>query len=405
MLPTASSLQRVLICPTSHALPQVKQNTEASRKGNGVHDFLARTLTGSEVKTALADVAPEFHQDCLDIDVESLPSELTSLRVEWSVAYNPVTRAVLDLGDNIGRRYAQVFAEKAPGHDISHWYFGTMDYCGRQENGVLRIGDFKTGNAFSTPAAKENSQLLFGALCVTKLLGEQECDAEIIKTKDEVRSDIAHFDGFALESFAFDLNVLHATLSTTGKLPVIEGEHCRWCPGFNHCPSKMRLIARIATSPNSLSDEIFDKLRSGDAREAYARYRAVRMAFRMLELKFREYAEHNGGIPTSNGKRWGPVTTDKLRIDPEIAFNVISERFGTTVARDAMELNTSKSRIGKALKPLSARGKHAATLKSTMSDISGAGGFTKKTKTEFSEYEPTTGEETDDGETEQDDAA
>ena len=45
LMPSASSIQRVMECPSSHVLPQIKSSSEAAERGTAIHAFLEQIVS------------------------------------------------------------------------------------------------------------------------------------------------------------------------------------------------------------------------------------------------------------------------------------------------------------------------------------------------------------------------
>jgi len=393
-LPSASGLKYAMACNGQAKLPKVASVSESADNGNLRHEYLAAALVGDSERAqdALAQMPADVAEECRGIDLSSMPS-FKWVMTEAAYAYNPDTRMARLLGNDIGRDYA------GHGWRPTEEYPMTADFVGITHENRLVVGDWKTGNAFTVEAAKDNWQL--AALAVSAqshaLAGfgvngpglpeglGGEVDVMIVRTKGEVRIDLSTFDAFDLESFRQDLEGLAKYIRDEKAEPKLTtGSHCRWCPSFDFCPAQTNLIRSLAMKPNVMVDEAAAMLTPETASAAYARYRVIKQAMRRIEQQFQQYARKQP-IELPDGKVYGVVDVPDTRIEPGVALAVLTEKYGREVALKAMTLETSKAGIDRALAPVAEKGKKAGMVREALADIQRLGGVTTVVKQELRE--------------------
>ncbi len=93
-------------------------------------------------------------------------------------------------------------------------------------------------------------------------------------------------------------------------------------------------------------------------------------------------------IDLGKGRVFGPHEETSEVFDPEVVWPWLVERFGTDVAKAAMSLETSKTRIGKALSVTFPRGKKTALVDAALDELRALpGAVERKTKTTIEEHE------------------
>lgn len=391
-LPSASSLKRVLACPGSAVLPQVGSITEASEKGTQLHEYLALRLIGRGEEVALVAVKPEYWEEAKAIDLSEMPT-FEWVRTEVAFAYDPSTRVGRILGDNINRQYEKF------GVVADEEYACTIDWCGKTADGRLVLGDWKTGNAYTVEAAKDNSQLLLGALCVRSCFGNQAdlepVHAAIVRTKETTRFDWASYDPFDLELFSDQLDILKTQLREMApeKPRLVEGAHCQYCPAFNYCPAKTALMRALSVTPGLLADDVQGMLTEGNAATAYMRYRAIKAALRKLDTAFQEYAARTP-ISLPDGKVYGRKTSETPELDPLKVRDVMLEMgYHGKVLDAALALDTSKAAIDRAMGMVAERGQKASLVRNVLAAVEARGGIVLKRSERIVEHDPKKGDE------------
>lgn len=378
MFPTASSLQRVMTCHASGLLPQVKTSGEASIRGSAIHLYLARVMGGWSYADAIKDVPEQFVDDCASIELDDLP-KLKRITVERPIA----------ISANTGRAREPISKHDRDYSDVRDGEFaGTADIVGLVDggpnDGMLYVGDYKTGNGFTVPRAKNNWQLKMLGLAFARYMGIDRVMISIIKTQDEITHDEHILEAADLNKIELELFGLAAQLNKKS-MSMVEGDHCKYCPSFTFCPAKTALIKQVTMKPELTVDGVITELQSGDAATAYARYRVIKQIVHKLDSAFRSYAEVNP-IALPDGMVYGPVSRTEEILNATAVYDVLSETFSQEVAREACTFDTSKAAIDRAIAPHCARGTKAAKVREVLKAASEIAGVEVKTRTEIREH-------------------
>lgn len=205
-----STAERVINCPGSVALaaqmpPQVE--SEAMREGTRRHELVAEILNEK-------------------IDSRSIDDE-------------KVLEA-LDLFDNEfdPKGYALFDVEARVEFPWNKTIFGTADVIGRLSDTKAFVLDFKFGDGYQVEA-EENQQLMFYAAAALEsghwsMKGRTDVELVIIQPPFIRRSMI---DIRRLHDFSADLKRA-VKLAQEPDAPLVEGDHCRFCPAKAICPQK-----------------------------------------------------------------------------------------------------------------------------------------------------------------------
>jgi len=299
---TASALERVISCPASESLPHIRRESQAAKAGTARHTYLQ--FVGEEGVLAALRVPHEYRSICLDIDLDGLP---TNLAAEVAFAYDVKTGEARELGRGLSRDYSQCSKTEIP---------GTIDVLGFSE-GRLYVGDYK-GPGFIR--ARGNKQLLFAAMCAAKVYGMRDVLAEIINVRNGDCFRNSWSPTFEeLDEFERELvRAYEATLPGPGKdFSYTEGEHCRYCPGYDSCPAKTRTLKMMLEwAPEPAFDE-------DDAKAAYENLLKMKERVARAEDRLKSYAEHRT-IDLGDGKAYGlHEKTGRDVIDSDIVAEVV----------------------------------------------------------------------------------
>ena len=223
-----STAERVINCPGSVALaaqmPPQEEN-EAMREGTRRHELVAEILNEK-------------------IDSRSIDDE-------------KVLEA-LDLFDNEfdPKGYALFDVEARVEFPWNKTIFGTADVIGRLSDTKAFVLDFKFGDGYQVEA-EENQQLMFYAAAALEsghwsMKGRTDVELVIIQPPFIRRSMI---DIRRLHDFSADLKRA-VKLAQEPDAPLVEGDHCRFCPGKAICPLKTGAAERaIVTAIASIGPD------------------------------------------------------------------------------------------------------------------------------------------------------
>ena len=322
-LPTASSLERVLACPASHVLPQVRTTGEAAERGSAIGRYVRDILAGEDADIAIARVPQaKWKATCRGLDWEAICGDLVPETIRAEVAYGVVPNefdGARLLGVNLGRRYPKLLPNE---------YAGTNDLEGRAEDGYGVVGDLKSG--LDVTACGANPQMRFHALARSVVTGKP-VEARVLQIRESGRVDVdAHlFTSLELDSFADELTELVVRIDAArsvylagGQPDVNAGSHCRYCHAKWSCPA-FTLPARSALpapSAGPLSDD--------EAMAAWQKIREVKAWAVEAEARMKDLARSRP-FPVRWGKELREITFTRETFSSERAQDVIRALGGT----------------------------------------------------------------------------
>lgn len=347
-IPTGSQMDRILRCPASAALPQVRDaNDEKHRdRGTAAHAFLARVgEVGREA--ALAEVDEQWRPFCDSIELAQLEDRVT-LTTELALAYDwrRDTARILEVLD--ARAY-----EVDPDSEIPL----TIDLAGVAD-GTVYAGDYKGPHAW-LPEPEQSMQLGLAALALARLHDAWSARVEYIRLRDDgtTRRFGAALDAFALEGAADRVRTamgnvaeLRARHDAGETLSVVEGPWCRYCSARPHCPAKTAMIrAVISDTARSIPYDL--PITPANAGAAYSMWTRAREVIKTLESALYAYARDVaiplGEDPDGSLRFFGSLAREgNEELDGGIAYGVLAEMYGTDEAAKAVEMSITKKSIG-----------------------------------------------------------
>jgi len=353
-----SKIERVLACPASHALPQTYDPPSAyAQGGNDKHAALAAYVADGLTSAHLPEVAAWVE------DVAEAAEPLKGSRIEVALAYDVLWGSGRVIGESIGRAYGPTGLNEV---------VGSADYL-RHDDGQLWVVDLKTGRAEVT-APHENAQLLTLAVAARAALGQRGgARLSLLLAPDgspprwrhaEVTGgDLTHHEE-RLAAMAVAVEEARGDVQA-GRAPrhLAQGEHCRYCPAKAACPARNALARGTLETPVEQASDWRAMLAAGKRAEVYRLWRAARDV--LGEVGDALHASAAGApIELGGGEVFGRREVTRAVIDAEAAWPLLAEPFGSTVARAAMTLDTSKAGIARAAAVLWEQRK-AAGVKST----------------------------------------
>lgn len=382
-LPSASKLELAEACLGSAVYPRADSVSPFAAAGSAKHRFLARTQeAGREI--ALSEVPSEHRAACEALDTDALPSgQKGSWAVEVAFAFDSATGEAREIGRNLERAYP-------PG--LVTEMVGTIDLeaLTADGQGVIVI-DLKTGSRTVTRAA-DNPQLLFAAVCSARTRGKNKALAGICYVAEDGTPtyDWVELDGFALDVAAIRLqdlgaSILRARVSKDFTLHL--GKHCSYCPTLHSCPAQLGMVQRMVLSEADAVTEITNLLTPQRAAEAWARVKGVKEAVKRMEAAIYAYATAET-IPLEDGYVLGPTDSSREQVDGRVAREVLARRYGQDIADKAVEYETSKAAIRRALMTQVQFGgeKIGVLERETLDDIRDNGGISMKTTRTIKEH-------------------
>jgi hypothetical protein len=371
-LPSASRIDRAIHCTASVLLPQVDESGPAADRGTAIHRYLATGELPEDV---------ELRAACEVFDRATLPTDPALWAANVAFAWDCET----DKGRELGRHLNRQYPETAPTE-----YRGEADVVGMDADGeTVAVIDFKSGWSRKTPA-HESMQLRMLALGACRAYGRSRARVALCHLRDDGSAywEWAELDAFELEASGVVLRALAAAIAEGDDKPRM-GEWCRYCPAFRACPAQTALIRHMSWEPAQTAEDILSQLTPERAALAYQRLQQVREAMKRVDAALHAWAkEHPIQLP--NGQVFGPVATTREVVSGDVAYRVLSEKYGQEVALAACEMSASKASIERALKPLAAKtGEKVTHLKrAALEALGAAGGLEEKVSVTVREHAP-----------------
>lgn len=371
MLPTASQLDRVLNCPASHVLPQVRTQSDAADFGTAVHRFLERAhAVGRDV--ALTETDGRVRDLCEQLPLDELPA---GGRREVSFAWNYKTGNARILGKN--RDYSDVGPDE---------YCGTADCVGTL-NGVAIVIDWKSGRYVGDPS--KAAQLLLLSLCLTYTMDVSDSRQSFVYLNDDGTffRDEAAVDGFDLAAFALRLQALPAKIEVArvqveaGRDPdVSNGPWCRFCPAAPSCPAKVALARSFGNELVSIRERV-TALSPDEAGKVYARALEYQALVEEVIAGLKDVARVTPLELPDGRVLQETMVKVPTRVDADVAETVLRETYGAEAASEAVttEKSTTLTAIESALRKRAAPGKLAGMKRDTVDALRARGGLKEGT--------------------------
>lgn len=379
-LPTASKLSLVDECPPSWVLPRIRETHDAADEGRDKHTSLRAALEGNVDALRQED-------DWRDAVLELLADRQNMAELhEAAYAYDVATGRARFLGCDLGRNYGQTETEFAGAAD---WVLDRGD--------VLEVWDLKTGLAPSE-SIEHHAQLRMLA-CAVGLTHQRPVQTFLLLApRDGQRPRIVtgpRYEVFDLYELAEWLLSIYARIETERRRGdprhrrYSVGKWCATCAARLSCPTQVEMVRRLVQAPDDAAGDIGRALAMPETRAlAYHRLRAAEKALQWARGQLYASVREYGPIDLGKGRVFGPHEETSEAFDPEVAWPWLVERFGVDVAKAAMSLETSKTRIGKALSVAFPRGKKTALVDAALDELRALpGAVERKTKTTIEEHE------------------
>lgn len=374
-----SAIERILACHASEVLPH-SDDVEGAYAGQGraTHEYLER-VDPANPSAALAEVPEEYRDQCELLDLDALPLG-PEYRREVSMSFD-VTSGV---ASEAPRDYA----------GLPHTHIPcTADVVGVSEDSVY-IADYKTGRGARQPAGKA-PQLLFGALCATRIHGKNTAIVEYIDLSNPTRPyrDTATVGYFELEEFAAEVTAAWVAVEQMRQGNAVptefnEGSHCRYCPAFEACPAKRKMLARIESTDLEREVEMSwaGSLTPASAPTAYQQWQMVKqLEKRMSDIIYSYASQHDIVLP--DGKRFGKRTVQgNEKLDGQVAYDVIAAEYGAELALETVQLTCTKAAMKRSLKTVCPTGGVASAERALLKRIKDEGGISRKQSERIEEY-------------------
>lgn len=373
MIGTASALPRLLQCPGSAHLEQIRSTSELAEKGAWRHRFLELVSTVGPIE-AILHIPEEYQAICEALPTDELP---TNLGAEVAFAVDLADGRGWEIGRGLDRAYGDL-----PAFAIA----GTADVVGLS-NEVVYIADWKS--AGHQGRARDSLQLRFLALAACRAYGRDRATVELIRLSDDgqPRRDAHTYDELDLDAFALELR---ARLPGSTDRTLHTGPWCGYCPSRPVCPAQSRMAVEVAEG------RLFDEpgsllpLTPERAGVAWDRLKATKALLSHVESAVMATLDEAGGmLPLPGGRQLVKRTVPgNEKLDGEVAFAVLLEQHGQEVARSAVAMTVTKAGIKDALRPIAQKhGQLSKLEKATLEEVRKRDGASRGTRTVVEEAE------------------
>lgn len=348
-LPSPSSHDRVVICPPSPVLPQVKDLGDVwTIRGSSLHKFLADVpVIGAAA--ALEKVPAQWREDAEAIDLSRLPAcDPDAFAAEVWIAVHVETGRAREIGRGLTREAAYALAQ--PGEML-----GALDTVGLGREVVLVL-DYKTGWKVQAPAV-QHRQLRAYAWMAAKLYRRTRAAVAICRIGEDGTPwfDRAEFDAFELATIEAEIHAMLAAVEAqrakvaAGQMPDLTvGDHCRYCPAYLACPAQMALVRQFAAAPDAL-EQMIATATPDQLAAAWERVHAVEKVVARAKAVLQRVASTTP-IPMGDGTVIGAVAVEHL--DPDQTELALIALYGKDFASKVVtyEKSATKAALKDALK-------------------------------------------------------
>jgi hypothetical protein len=367
-LPSFSSIERAVRCRASTVLPQADHVSDQAEGGTVMHTFMERVRNLRAEGKALEEArelalaeAPEEEQDFLAaIPVEDLPTDPKAFAAEVALAFDALTGKARELGRGIGRRYEQ--AALAQGKPLAPTEFvGTVDIAALHGSDGVFVGDWKRRGRY-VKAARDNWQIRAGLAAAAAAWGRSRGLGSIIRIYDdgETYRDRGELSSADLNQARYELTTLAVAILNDRKafakgeeIPATTGDHCRYCPSFQFCPSNLALVRRIVTDEPAVRAEIVVNRETAPKIVAFvAQLKALQEEVKdALDTLAAQAAAEGKPLEMGDGTVYAPVAKSRDSIAGGSATRALLEQeFGTEALAKEFDLDVTKSAIKAALR-------------------------------------------------------
>lgn len=348
---SGSGGDRVAICAPSEALPHIQYSrAEWTARGTAIHAFLA-AVPNIGRDEALKVAPAKWREDCELIDLSEETGlghflDSTKYLAEVSFAFDVVTGKARVLGQNLGRDYSAATETEV---------VCTVDIVGLTADAVV-VPDFKSGHAYLDPL--QMWQLKIISLAAARAYDRPRAVSGAILLRDDGTNYFkrVEFDELDLDLFEIGLRRMaarvvdaRAAYERGERLVTVEGEHCRYCPAFDYCPSKMALVKSFAAAPDGVGITI-EGATEEELLLAWERASALEQVVERVKESIRLRARQKP-IPMGGGMVLGESPVEE-GVKSDVASAVLGSKYGLETARAAVETKAviTKSSIEKALR-------------------------------------------------------
>ena len=357
----ASSLQRLMACPASGAMPQVTgESSGYAEAGTAGHAFLERLAKGADVEEALAAVPQEHREMCKRIDLDAI--EFANSRAEQSFHWRS------DIGTKAGAETEALFSVT-----------GTTDQLTMRDS-VLTVTDWKFGRPEFTHPARGNKQLMFYGMAAMSEWGAEKLVLRlgfIDQDSGRVHYDIHEPSPVEVRLFKDELSmalirrVVAAEDLEMGHLPnLTEGDHCFFCPARTQCPAKVALIQQFAQG--LVLKHPAGEITPAGIGASWVKVQKIKKAIADFEASIAGWVKTNGEVPLPSGKVLGVIKRKgNEKLDPHVAMDCLVDVVGLDLATEAVTMSVTKKAILEAVKSAGLKNRDADKVVKAIRDAKG----------------------------------
>ena len=268
----------------------------------------------------------------------------------------------------------------------SRWIFGTADVV-EVDGPAPAVSDYKVtdvpidARGLLKPAAQSH-QLRFLALAVARMTGADAVEVAHLRVGSDGRIDgsdragLSYFDLAQVEEEVRGIVARVERAAAQAQPDLNPGEHCRWCPAAQRCPSTRTLIGQLIEDLDMAPLPVI-----ADA-VAWLWVKQARGALDLLDQELRRRAAL-APIRLPDGREVREVDVEQRSLDPRVAHDVMRDAYGRGKAWEAME--TSRAALQRAI------GGGGAGLRSVLKEIEARGGVQLTTVRRVVEVAPEPG--------------
>lgn len=321
---SASNADRVVACPASDVLPQIREENEAAEKGTIIHEFLqGLTMFPGEREQLLARVPDAHREYCRRLDITPVLNGLTVVGVEMAYALNVASQTVRFIGSNIGRNYGRLDRYEVP---------CTLDVEAIRTDGTPVELDWKTGRFMDEIENRWQRRI-----CATAMIlkhGTSEAGSANVYTRDDGglypdRCDFSIVDalGFCAElKSAIDRRDYAAEVITAGRVPDVypnTEKQCKYCPARDACPATTALVRsftrELATTDMLAAIEVATPEEQGFA---LGRVKQFASLAEVIEKRLKAIAKERA-LPAGDGYEWRACEKSREYFDADAARGLL----------------------------------------------------------------------------------
>lgn len=402
--PTGSSWHRAWKCAASVVLPQ---NADLDREdasepmrnhGTTVHAFLEAAKSGGDCEAIIAAAPPRMRELLSQIDIGQLPPDCST---EVAFAINMRDGSVRELGRNLGHRdYASLGV-----HPRAELPF-TLDLSAiyTTENGevVGYAGDHKSGH-IRYPEPDKFGQTLLGGVALAELYGASRVVLVLNYIDDDgrmypVRRVMDAWDLASIKEEFMDawrrIDELEVEYAAGRPLPVVEGNHCKYCRAYDHCPAKVALVRAIPAELGAMgirlavkNDQAILEVDPGTTALSMPHVGAAYVAIEHIQDVLKQLKDRICGlayhvpIQLPDGRVLERQITRRRTLDGPTAAGILEARYGREAARKALDIKVPISAVEDVVRSHLQKGQKMNTRKGdgvadqVLAEIERAGGL------------------------------